>query len=495
LGDLKSKALNSTFWSFVETFGNQGFQFVVGIMLARLLLPEDYGLIGVLAIFIGIAGVLVDSGFKTSIIRSEDLSDLDCSTIFFVNLFVSIITASLLFASANFMAIYFKKPELVNVTRVCALIPLINGFGLVQSSLLFKNLQFKRNAKISISSNVISGATAVFLAFKGFSYWALVWRAILAAGIYNLLLWINSSWHPKFIFSLQILKKHFRFSSRLLITNIFASVFDNIYSFVFGKFFSLKDLGFFTRGKGFVDLASKTISVATQKVNTSLLAASGNGDVYKINAYSKLLRATAFLVFPIIALLVAVAEPMIVSLIGEKWLPAVPYLRILAIAGMLYPILNSMSALFEVLGRSDIILKTAFIGGPVQIIILFITIKIGALMVAWGIVFYWVFILFLTLHFVSKVSNLKAFESLKVLIMPFSISILMCFVVYLTGLFLSLFFAHVIVFGIQTILGIFITILLFYLLKIKEFDFVKSYSQKLIKDLKVKFIKKEPIPF
>lgn len=484
MNDFKSKALNSTFWSFIETFGNQGFQFVVGIILARLLIPEDYGLIGVLAIFIGITGVFVDSGFKTSIIRSQDLAEIDCSTIFFVNLFVSVIAASLLFASSNFIAVYFKKPELVNVTRVCALIPLINGFGLVQSSLLFKNLQFKRNAKISITSNVISGVVAIFLAFKGFSYWALVWKTILAAGIYNSLLWISSSWKPKFIFSIPILKKHFRFSSRLLITNILATIFDNIYSFVFGKFFSFKDLGYFTRGKGFVDLATKTISGATQKVNTSLLAASGKGDEYKVNAYTRLLRATTLLIFPVTAFLVATAEPMILTLIGEKWLPAIPYLRILAIAGMLYPMLNSISALFEVLGRSDIILKTAFIGGPVQIIILLITIKFGALMVAWGIVFYWIFALFLSLYFVKKASNLKIFESLKILLMPFSISGSMGIIVYLTGLFLNSLFTNVIVFGIQAILGIFITVLLFYLFKIEEFYFVKCNAQQWFNNFK-----------
>lgn len=480
MSDLKSKALKSTFWSFVETFGNQGFQFIVGIILARLLVPEDFGLIGILGIFIGIAGVLVDSGFKTSIIRSQNLSEIDCSTIFFVNLLVSIIAASLLFVSANIIAIYFKKPELYNVTRLCALIPLINGFGLVQSSLLFKNLQFKRNAKISISSNLISGTIAVLLAFKGFSYWALVWKAILAAGIYNFLLWINSSWHPKFIFSIRILKKHLLFSSRLLLTNIFASVFDNIYSFVFGKFFSLKDLGFFTRGKGFVDIATKTISVATQKVNTPLLTASGKGNELRLNAFSGLLRATTFLIYPVLIFLVAVAKPMIITLIGEKWLPAVPYLQILAIAGLVYPVLNSISSLFEVLGRSDIILKTALIGGPVQIIILWITINISALMVMWGIVFYWIFALLLSLYFVKKVTNMKIFESLKIIALPFSISAIMGLIVYFTGLFLNLFFANATVFIFQTILGIIITTLLFYLLKITEFKYVISYIRQWI---------------
>jgi teichuronic acid exporter len=475
MSDFKTRAINSTFWSFAETFGNQGFQFIVGIVLARLLVPEDYGLIGVLAIFLGIAGVLVDSGFKTSIIRSEDLAEVDCSTIFFVNLIISFILGFLLFASANYIAIYFRKPELVNVTRVCAVIPVINGFGLVQSSLLFKNLQFKRNAKISISSNVISGIIAVFLAFKGFSYWALVWKAIIAAGIYNVLLWVNGSWYPKLSFSINILKKHFRFSSRLLITNMVGSVFDNIYSFVFGKFFSMKDLGFFNRGKGFVDLTTKTISIATQKVNTSLLAASGKSDEFKTTSYIKLLRATALLVFPVTALLVAVAEPMIISLIGEKWLPAIPYLRILAISGMLYPVLNSISALFEVLGRSDVILKTALIGGPFQIVILLITKNFGALLVAWGIVFYWIFALFMCLYFVKKVSNLKMLESLKTLVLPFSISILMGFLVYLAGLFLKLFSSYFIIFCIQVLIGIFIIILLFKLFKINEFDFVKNF--------------------
>ena len=474
MSEIKNRAINSTFWSFFETFGNKGLQFVVGIILARLLLPEDYGIIGVLAIFLGISGVLVDSGFKTSIIRSKDLTDVDCSTIFYVNLSVSIVVALLLFASAPNIATFFNKPELVNVTRVFALIPVINGFGLVQSALLFKNLQFKRNAKISIPANVIAGTIAILLAFWDYSYWALVWRAIIFAGIYNIFLWITSSWHPQLIFSLEILKKHFRFSSKLLLTRMLDSFFNNIYSFIFGKFFSFKELGFFTRGKGYADLVTRTLSIAIQKVNTPLLAAADIDHNYTINAYTKLLRATTLLIFPAIALLVAAAKPMIIFLIGEKWLPAVSFLQILAFAGLVYPITNANSSLFVVLGHSNIILKVAIIGKPIQLIILLITINFNAHVVAWGIVIHQFIFLCISYFYIIRITN-QSIKTLLINLLPaLFISVIMGLIIYPTGLFLSNFFIDGLVFAVQVILGIIISIFLLWILRIREFNLIKK---------------------
>jgi teichuronic acid exporter len=474
LDSFKSKAINSTFWSFFETFGNQGIQFVIGIFLARLLLPEDYGIIGVLAVFIGIASVLVDSGFKTSIIRSNDLTDVDCSTIFYVNLSVSIITGLLLFASGDRVANFFNKPELADVTKVFALVPIINGIGVVQSALLFKNLQFKLNAKISIASNVVSGGFALFLAFRGFSYWALVWRAILSSGIYTLLLWVYSSWHPKLIFSFGILKKHFTFSSRLLLTGMLDSFFDNIYSLIFGKYFSFKDLGFFTRGKSFVDMVTKTLSVTIQKVNTPLIAASGKDDNNKINAYSKLLRATTLLIFPSTTMLIIVAEPMILFLIGEKWLQAVSFLQILAIAGLTYPITNANSSIFEVLGHSNIILKIALISRPIQLIILIISINFNTHIVAWGIVLHQTILLGISSFYINNLLNKRMFETLKNLIPAISISFGMGLIIYLIGIFCGSIFEPGILFLIQLLSGFLISILLMWIFRISEFLSLKN---------------------
>jgi teichuronic acid exporter len=487
LGDLKSKALYSTFWSFFETIGNQGLQFAVGIILARLLLPEDYGLIGVLAIFMGIAGVLIDSGFKTSIIRSQDLTDIDCSTIFYVNFLVSIIVALLLFTFSPSIAVYFRKPELVNVTRVLALSPVLNGFGLVQSALLFKNLQFKRNAKISITSNIISGSLAIFLAFKGFSYWALVWKVIIGESIYNLLLWVTSSWRPQLVFSTGILKKHFRFSSNLLLTGMIDTFFDNIYSFIFGKFFSFKELGFFTRGKGYVDMVTKTLSSTIQKVNSPLLAGTGKDNNFKINAYSKLLHGTVLLVFPASAMLVAVAKPMIIFLIGEKWLPAVPFIQILAISGIIYPVLNSNCSLFEVLGRSDLILKSALLSRPIQIIILLVTINYSAITIAWGIVLQGLVTFYLSFYFVKKVTSQSILALIKVLLLPLLLSTLIGLIVYIIGVFLMIYYTTGIVFGIQLIMGILIMMVLFHLLKFNEIIIIKTFVFERVKGIKNKF--------
>jgi O-antigen/teichoic acid export membrane protein len=471
---LKQKTIHGLFWSFVETFGNQGFQFVVGIILARLLLPEDYGIVGLLAIFMGITGVLVDSGFKISIIRSQDLTNVDCSTIFYVNLLVSIICATLLFVLATSIAIFFRKPELINITRAFALIPIINGFGLVQSALIFKNLQFKRNALISLTSNVISGGIAIFLAYQGFSYWSLVWKSILGAGIYNLLLWITSSWHPQFIFSVEILKKHFRFSSKLLLTGMLDSFFDNIYSFIFGKYFSLKELGFFTRGQSFVDIVTKTLSAAIQKVNAPLMAVAGKDNESKIYAYSRLLHITALLIFPAAALLMAVAEPMILFLIGDKWQPAVHFIQILGVAGMIYPVINANSSLFEILGRSDFILKSTLINRPVQIIILLVTIKFSALIVAVGIVVHFMFSFGISFYFVKKVSSQNISELLKVLFLPLSMATFMGLLVYLIGFLMKNNLSNGIIFCIQSIIGIIITISFFYFFKIKEMVFIRT---------------------
>lgn len=432
--DLKSKVINSTFWSFVDTFGNQGLQFVVGIILARLLLPEDYGLIGVLTIFIGVSGVLVDSGFKTSIIRSKDIKEVDCSTIFFINILVSGFVAMLLFFSAKGIAFFFGNQDLINVTRAFALIPVINGFGLVQSALLFKNLKFKRNAIISLVSNLIAGGTAIILAFKGFSYWALVLRSLLVSGIYNILIWITSDWHPQFVFSIEVLKKHFRFSSRLLSTGIIDAFFDNIYTFIFGKFFTLKDLGFFTRGKGYADLVTKSLSIAIQKVNTPLLAASDQDQVGIIKLYFKLLRLTCLFIFPLAVLLAVVSKPLIIILIGEKWLPAALFIQILVIPGMVYPIHNANSSLFEVMGKSKIILKSALISRPIQIVILAISSCFGAHAITSGIALHSVFVLFLTSCFAAHLIKINLKKIIKNFLPAISISIIMGFIVSIVGL-------------------------------------------------------------
>lgn len=470
----KKQALNNTLWSFAETFGNQGVQFLIGIVLARLLMPSDFGIVGVLAVFMGLSGVLIDSGFKTSIIRGKDINDIDCSTIFYVNFLVSILVGLSLFLSAHSIAVFFNKSELENVTKLLAIIPVINGLGLVQSALLYRNLEFKRNAKASVLSNFFAGIVALILAFQGFSYWSLVWRGIISAIIYNGLLWIGSNWRPKLEFSFQILKKHYRFSIKLLITGIIDAFFSNVYSFIFGKFFSFSELGFFTRGKSYVDMITRTLSIAISKVNLPLLSIEGSSDVDKINRHIKLLRATTIIIFPATILLMAIAEPMIIFLIGTKWLPAVPYLQILAISGLIYPILNANSNLVLVFGRSDYTLKAALISRMVQLVILFTTIRYGGIIVAWGIIIHNIFGLFISFYFIKKTIKQNILNMVKSLISPLIISVIMGVFVFITGYFLKHFFITGYILAIQLLVGVLVLWPLMQVFKISEYFFIKQ---------------------
>lgn len=424
-------------WSFFETIGNQGIQFIIGVFLARLLIPEDFGLIGALSIFIGVAGVLVDGGFKISIIRSRDSTEVDYSTIFYINIIVSLFISIFFFFLAPFLSTYFNKPELCNITKALSVLPILNGFGLVQSAILNKNLKFKENAKISLASNFISGVIALLIAYNNYSYWALVWRSIIASFLYTLILWISNDWRPKLVFSVIALRKHFKFGSKLLLTGVIDAFFDNIYSFIFGKYFSMKDLGFFTRGKGYADLATTSISVAVQKVSTPLLSYNslGNDDIFK--THIKLFRSSSLLIFTCNALLFSISEPLIVLLIGAKWIPAIPFLQVFSISGMIYSILNSNSSFLQVMGRSDLILKNTLVGRPIQIIILIITIQFQSIFIAWGIVIHYFLMALISFYIVSLVSKKRFIVLIKPLFQPALISFTMGIIVFFTGKLLT----------------------------------------------------------
>lgn len=476
--DFRNKAASSLFWSFFETFGSQGVQFIIGVILARLLTPENYGLIGVLAIFIGIAAVLVDSGFKISIIRSKELSPEDCSTIFYLNLTVSFTISLVFYISSSYIAAYFSKPELGDIVKVFATLPLINGFGLVQSALLIKELKFKSHAKISILANCISGLISILLAMNAFSYWALVWKAVSMAIIYNCLIWYYGKWKPKLFFSLRVLKKHFHFGSKLLLTGIVDSFFDNIYSLIFGKYFSMKDLGFFTRGKGYADLATTSISVAIQKVNTPLLSHVNTDHENVFSTYTKLLRSSSLLVFSANALLFSIAKPLILLLLGDKWLEAIQYLQILTLSGMIYSILNSNSSFLEVMGRSDLILKNTLIGRPIQVAILILTIQADSIAIAWGIVLHYFIMLLISFYIVSLVSEKKISLLFKPLIEPMMIASLMGIAVYFTGKLLFGRIHETMIITVQLAEAFIITVGLIKLLNLNEYLLLRSLMDK-----------------
>ena len=256
LSSLKQKTISGVLWSCVERFSVQGIQFVIMVIMARILLPSDYGMIGMLAIFIAIAQTLIDSGFSNALIQKKDRSEIDYSTVFYFNIVVGIILYFILFFSSPLIARFYNTPELTGLTRVLALNLFINSLAVVQRAILSIKIDFKTQAKASFSAAIISGIVGIVMAYTGFGVWSLAVQTVLNAFVNTVLLWIFSKWIPLKVFSFESFKKLFAFGSKLLASGLLDTIYRNIYTIVIGKKFASTDLGYFTRADQFAQFPS-----------------------------------------------------------------------------------------------------------------------------------------------------------------------------------------------------------------------------------------------
>ena len=260
LSSLKQKTLSGVLWSCVERFSVQGIQFVIMVIMARILLPSDYGMIGMLAIFIAIAQTLIDSGFSNALIQKKDRSEIDYSTVFYFNIAVGIVLYFILFFSSPLIARFYNTPELTGLTRVLALNLFINSLAVVQRAILSIKIDFKTQAKASFSAAIISGIVGIVMAYTGFGVWSLAVQTVLNAFVNTVLLWIFSKWIPLKVFSFESFKKLFTFGSKLLASGLLDTIYRNIYTIVIGKKFASTDLGYFTRADQFAQFPSSNLT-------------------------------------------------------------------------------------------------------------------------------------------------------------------------------------------------------------------------------------------
>lgn len=353
----ESSAKSGMFWSFLIQGGTQIINFVVTVILARLLVPEQFGLIGMIAIFIEISRVIVDGGFVSSLIRTKDADNIDYSTVFFVNLISSIALYGFLFFCAPFISSFFGQDILVNMIRVLGLILIVNAFASVQSTKLNKALQFKTQFKLAIPSLMVSATVSIWMAYNGFGVWSLVAKDVIFAILATAQLWWYSRWVPTFIIDKEKLKYHFNFGYKLSLTSIINTTFDNLYNVIIGKYFSATQLGYFTRARSLEQLPSEFFFNAFNRVFYPLLAKVNDDDEQLKNTYSKLVQIVVFVVTPILIYLGIVAIPFFRWLLTDKWLPAVPFFQLLVISGIFYPIHRYNLNICNLKGRSDMVLK------------------------------------------------------------------------------------------------------------------------------------------
>ena len=335
---LKQVATKGVLWSSIERFSVQGIQFVIMIIMARLLTPEDYGLVGMLTIFLAVSQSLIDSGFSQALIRKQNRTEVDNSTVFYFNIAVGLALYLLFYISAPWVADFYGLPELSLVMRVVCLGIIFNSLAVVQRALLTVRIDFKTQAKASLIAAVISGMAGIILAYTGFGIWALVCQQLVNLGINTLLLWIFSKWKPMRTYSWKSFRELFSFGSKLLASGLLDTTYNNIYPIVIGKVFSAGDLGHYTRAQQFSVFPSSNITGILQRVTYPVLCSIQN-DIDRLRGvYRKFLKLSAYVVFPLMTGLAAVSFPFIRIVLGEKWIFCAVLLQIICFSMMWYPI-------------------------------------------------------------------------------------------------------------------------------------------------------------
>lgn len=354
---LKKQTVSGLFWTFSQQFGVQLINFVVQIILARILLPAEFGLIGMITVFIAIGNTLMDSGLTSSLIRTPNPDQRDYSTVFFINLVGSILAYVILFFSAPFIARFYKQDILTGIIQVYTISFIIRAFVNVQTTRLTKEMDFKTQMTIQIPSVLGGGILGIVLAYMGFGVWSLVWMNLAQSTLSTIQHWVGTGWRPDWIFDRERFKHHFKFGYKLTLSGLLNTIYQNLYNLIIGKYFSATQLGFYTRAQTLQTFPVVNISNALNKVTYPLFSSIQHDNIRLKSIYKRLMVQVVFWVTPVMVGLILVAEPLFRLVLTEKWLPAVPYFQILCLSGIMYPLQMYNLNILNVKGRSDLSLR------------------------------------------------------------------------------------------------------------------------------------------
>lgn len=375
--NIKSKVLSSLFWKLLERAGTQGIQFIVQIILARLLLPENYGTIALVTVFIAVANVFVQSGFNTALIQKKNADELDFSSVFYLSLFVAGIIYIFLFFIAPLIAEFYNEQQLIPILRVLTLTLFFGAVNSIQSAVVSRAMQFKRFFYSSVGAMLASGIVGIVMANAGFGVWALVGQQLTSQLMVTVILWYTVAWRPKLVFSFERLKGLFSYGWKLLCSGLIDTIYNNVYSLVIGKVYNSQMLGYFNRGDQFPNLIVTNINGSIQSVMLPTLSANQDDRVRVKAMVRRSIVTSSFVIFPLMAGLAVVAEPLVKIVLTDKWLPCVPFLQLMCISYAFWPIHTANLQAINAVGRSDVFLKLEIIKKAIGIIALCVGIPLG----------------------------------------------------------------------------------------------------------------------
>ncbi|MCH5231028.1 MAG: lipopolysaccharide biosynthesis protein [Muribaculaceae bacterium] len=424
---IKQKAVSSIFWRILEQGGKQGIFFIISVVLARLIMPDQFGLVAMLTVFTAVAGTFIDSGFSTALVRKTDRTQADCSTVYWFNIVISIISYVILFFGAPLVADFYGVAELTAILRVTSLNLVIGSVAGVHRTLLTADMDFKALTKLNIASLIISGATGIILAYMDFKVWALVFQNLTQTVINTLFILFKVKWSPSFIFSRQSFKEFFGFGSKLLASALLDTIYNNVYNIVIGKVYKASDLAYFNRAQSLSNLTASTPTGVLQSVTyPTLCKIQDNEEVLK-NGYRKILKISAFVIFPLCLGVGAVAYPLINVLYTDTWIFAATLLSIIVFSMMWYPIHAVNLNYLIVKGKSNLFLRLEIIKKIQGVLILCVTIPLGIKAMCWGMVASSILCLIWNTHYTGKFLKMGILSQLYDLLPIITLSAVMYF--------------------------------------------------------------------
>lgn len=471
----KKQVIFGFFWRFAERIVAQGVSFIVTLVLARILMPRDYGTVALIVVITNILQVFVDSGMGNALIQKQNADEIDFSTAFYFNVVVCVIIYSLLFIASPIIANFYNKPEMLPMLRVAGITILISGLKNIQQAYVSRNLIFKKFFFSTIIGTLISAVVGIYMALKGFGAWALIAQTLTNTTIDAFVLWITVKWRPVLAFSFTKFKELFKFGWKLLVSSLLDTVYSNLRQLIIGKMYTSSELAYYNRGKQLPELATVNIDTSINSVLLPAMSRSQDDKVELKKMTRRAIRISSYIMWPVMIGLMATANSLVSLILTDKWLPLVPYMRIFCLSFAIWPIHTTNLNAINAMGRSDIFLKLEIVKKIIGMIVLVVTMWFGPLIMAWSMCFTGFISMFINSYPNRKLMDYKYGEQIKDIIPDIILSSIMGVTVY------SVEFLHlptIVTLLVQILLGIVIYIALSKLTKNESFDYIYSYFVK-----------------
>lgn len=476
--DRKKTVATGFLWRLAERFGAQGVTLVVSIVLARLLDPEVYGTLALVTVFTSILQVFVDSGFGSALIQKKDADDLDFSSVFYFNIAICLLLYAGMFFAAPWIAAFYNRPELVPVVRVMSLILVISGVKNVQQAYVSRTMQFKRFFFATLGGTIGAAVLGIWMAYRGYGVWALVAQNLFNMTVDTLILWLTVKWRPKWMFSWQRLKVLISFGGKLLVAKLIDRIYNECRALVIGKKYTASDLAFYDRGKQFPNLITNNINDSIDSVLFPVISQAQNSIDEVRNIVRRAIKTSTFIMAPMMFGLAAVADSLILLLLGEKWVPCIFYLRIFCITLAFYPIHTANLNAITAMGRSDLFLRLEIIKKVMGACVLLVTMWFGVKAIALGALGQSVLNQIINSWPNRKLINYRYGEQLLDILPAILLSLIMAIAVYAVTLFGLSPWATL---AIQLPLGVGIYIFGAKLCRMESYEFALDFATKLLK--------------